>query len=155
MITGRKQEIAAFLPYLSPRLGQALRYIAETDFSKVENGEYPIDGDRVFVRVSRYITEPKDHKKPESHLKYIDVQYLAEGTEKIYYTAKTGAHTVTEDQGAEKDLLFYAETGEKDSVTLGDGVFAIFFPWELHRPGCHALHGGSPVQKIVVKVLAE
>lgn len=155
MITGTKQEIAALLPYLSDRLRQALQYIAETDFSKVENGEYPVDGDKVFVRVSRYKTEPKDSKKPESHLRYIDVQYLPEGTEKIYYTAKTADHTVTEDLSEEKDLLLYEDTGEKDCVILGGGVFAVFFPWELHRPGCHAVHGGSEVKKIVVKVLAD
>ena len=155
MITGNKKDIARLLPYVSARLGMALQYIAETDFSKVENGEYHLDGDKVFARVNRYTTEAKDSKKPESHNAYIDVQYLGEGTEKIYYTSKTDAHKVIEDYAADRDLLFYADAGEKDSVTLGDGVFAIFFPWELHRPGCHALHDGCAVQKIVVKVLAE
>ena len=155
MITGNKKDIAKILPYVSERLGVALQYLAETDFSKIENGEYHLDGDKVFARVDRYVTEPKDRKKPESHIKYIDVQYLGEGTEKIYYVAKSEAHKVIEDYAAERDLLFYADAGEKDAVTMGDGVFAIFFPWELHRPGCHAVHGGSAVQKIVVKVLAE
>lgn len=155
MITGNKKDIEKFMPYVSERLGKALKYIAETDFTKVENGEYHLDGDKVFVRVDRYTTEPKDNKKPESHNAYIDVQYLGEGTEKIYYAAKSEQHKVIEDYAADRDLLFYADAGEKDSVTLGDGVYAIFFPWELHRPGCHAVHGGCPVQKVVVKVLAE
>ncbi len=155
MITGNKKDIAALLPYISKRLGTALRYIVETDFDKVENGEYHLDGDRVFVRVDRYTTEPLENKKPESHNAYIDVQYLGEGTEKIYYTAKSETHKVTEDYGAERDLLFYGDVRETDCVTLGNGIFAVFFPWELHRPGCHAVHGGCAVQKIVVKVLAE
>ena len=155
MITGNKKDIARLLPYVPARLGMALQYIAETDFTKVQNGEYHLDGDRVFARINRYTTEAKDSKKPESHNAYIDVQYLGEGTEKIYYTAKTEKHKVVEDYAADRDLMFYADAGEKDSVTLGDGVFAIFFPWELHRPGCHAVHGGSAVQKIVVKVLVE
>ena len=155
MITGNKKDIEKFMPYVSERLGMALKYIAETDFTKVENGEYHLDGDKVFVRVDRYTTEPKDNKKPESHNAYIDVQYLGEGTEKIYYAAKSEQHKVSEDYAADRDLLFYADAGEKDSVTLGGGVYAIFFPWELHRPGCHAVHGGCPVQKVVVKVLAE
>ncbi len=155
MITGNKKDIAKLLPYVSARLGTALRYIAETDFSKVENGEYRLDGDKVFARVARYTTEAKENKKPESHNAYIDVQYLGEGREKIYYTAKSDAHKVVEDYAKDRDLLFYADAGEKDSVTLGGGVFAVFFPWELHRPGCHAVHGGCDVQKIVVKVLAE
>ena len=155
MIAGNKKDIEKFMPYVSERLGKALKYIAETDFTKVENGEYHLDGDKVFVRVDRYTTEPKDNKKPESHNAYIDVQYLGEGTEKIYYAAKSEQHKVIEDYAADRDLLFYADAGEKDSVRLGDGVYAIFFPWELHRPGCHAVHGGCPVQKVVVKVLAE
>ena len=155
MITGNIKDIAKLLPYVPARLGMALQYIAETDFSKVENGEYHLDGDKVFARINRYTTEAKDCKKPESHNAYIDVQYLGEGTEKIYYTVKTDAHKIIEDYAKDRDLLFYADAGEKDSVTLGDGVFAIFFPWELHRPGCHAVHGGCAVQKIVVKVLAE
>ena len=155
MITGNRKDIAKLLPYVSARLGMALRYVAETDFSKVENGEYHLDGDRVFSRVDRYTTEAKDCKKPESHNAYIDVQFLGEGTEKIYYTAKTDAHKVIEDYAADRDLLFYGDAGEKDCVTLGSGIFAIFFPWELHRPGCHAAKDGCAVQKIVVKVLAE
>ena len=155
MITGNKKDITKLLPYVSARLGMALQYIAETDFSKVENGEYYLDGDKVFARVNRYTTEPKDCKKPESHNAYIDVQYLGEGTEKIYYIAKSAEHKVIEDYAADRDLLFYADAKEKDSVTMGDGVFAIFFPWELHRPGCDAVLGGCAVQKIVVKVLAE
>ena len=155
MITGNKKDIAKFLPYVSERLRTALQYIAETDFTKVENGEYRLDEDKVFARVDRYTTEAKENKKPESHNAYIDVQYLGEGTEKIYYTAKSENNKVIEDYAAERDLLFYEDAKEKDCVTMGDGVFAIFFPWELHRPGCHAVHGGSAVQKIVVKVLAE
>ena len=155
MITGNKKDIAKLLPYVSARLGMALQYIAETDFSKVENGEYQLDGDKVFARVNRYTTEAKDCKNPESHNAYIDVQYLGEGTEKIYYIAKSAEQKVIEDYAADRDLLFYADAKEKDSVTMGDGVFAIFFPWELHRPGCDAVQGGCAVQKIVVKVLAE
>lgn len=155
MITGTKTNIDKLLPYVSARLKVALQYIANTDFARVAEGEYPLDGKNVFVRVSRYTTEPKANKKPESHNAYIDVQYLGEGREKVYYTARNATHKVSEDYAEEKDLLFYEEAGEKDSVTLGDGVFAVFFPWELHRPGCHAVHGGTAVQKIVVKVLAD
>ena len=155
MITVNKKDIEKLMPYVSERLRTALQYIAETDFTKVENGEYHLDGDKVFARVNRYATEPKESKKPESHNAYIDVQYLGEGKEKIYYAAKSDVHKVIEDYAEERDLLFYEDAREKDGVTLGDGVFAIFFPLELHRPGCHAVHGGSAVQKIVVKVLAE
>ena len=38
MITGNKKDIAKLLPYVSQRLGIALQYIAETDFTNVKNG---------------------------------------------------------------------------------------------------------------------
>lgn len=152
MICGTKATIADLLPYVSDRLAQGLRYLAETDFRTVADGKYELDGDKLYATVAHYTTEPKDAKKPESHNRYIDIQYLGAGTEKLYYTAKTDASRVVEDYSADRDLLFYADAGERDSVTLGDGIFAILFPWELHRPGCHAVHGGCEVQKVVVKV---
>ena len=154
MITGTKNDIAKLIPYVSPRLAQGLTYLLETDFSKVANGEYPLDGEKLFARVNTYETEPKAEKRPESHARYIDIQYLGEGCEKIWYCARTEKNVVTEDRSAD-DLFFYEDAAEKDVVTMEAGTFAIFFPWELHRPGCHAKHEGSRVQKIVVKVLAD
>ena len=70
MITGNKKDIAKLLPYVSQRLRTALQYIAETDFTNVKNGEYHLDGDKVFARVDRYTTEPKDSKKTVSGGRY-------------------------------------------------------------------------------------
>ena len=57
-----------------------------------------------------------------------------------------------EDHADESDLLFYEEIEEKDHVVLQAGDFAVFFPWELHRPGCSTKNGMKEVQKIVVKI---
>lgn len=59
MLQGNKKDIEKLLPYVSERLQKALAYVAATDFSKVENGEYEIDGRNVFARVNTYDTEPK------------------------------------------------------------------------------------------------
>ena len=40
MLTGNKKDIYKLLPFVSPRLAQALAYIAATDFSQIPNGEY-------------------------------------------------------------------------------------------------------------------
>ena len=56
MLTGNKNDIFKLLPFVSPRLAQALAYIAATDFSNISNGEYEIDGRRVFARVNTYDT---------------------------------------------------------------------------------------------------
>lgn len=152
VICGNKQDIEKIMPYLSANLQKALAYIAQTNFAAVANGEYEIDGRDVFVRVNTYLTEAKENKKPESHNEYIDVQYLGAGSEVIYFASKTRQHKVVDDQAAANDLLFYEQFTEKDSVHLQAGDFAVFFPWELHRPGCNAAALPQQVQKIVVKV---
>lgn len=152
MISGNKKDILNVLPYISADLQQALKYILNTDFSKVANGEYEIDGRNIFARVNTYDTEAKEVKKPESHNEYIDVQYLGYGEETIWYAPKNEDIKIIEDRAEKDDLLFYEDAGEKDCVNLKAGDFAIFFPWELHRPGCMSKTAPCAVQKVVVKV---
>ena len=139
MICGNKQDIEKILPYVSEGLQKALQYIKETNFAEVKNGEYEIDGRDVFVRINTYATEDKINKKPEAHNQYIDVQYLGAGEEIIYFTPRRAEHIVVEIE-------------EKDHIVLQTGDFAVFFPWELHRPGCSTKNGMQEVQKIVVKI---
>lgn len=152
MLCGNKQEIEKILPYVSEGLQKALEYIKETNFAEVANGEYEIDGRDVFVRVNTYMTEPKSSKKPEAHNQYIDVQYLGAGEEIIYFAPRSDKHLIVEDHAEASDLLFYEEIAEKDRIVLQAGDFAVFFPWELHRPGCSTQNEAQAVQKIVVKV---
>ena len=152
MIQGNKNDIAALSPYLVKSLRKALLYVADTDFSKVANGEYEIDGRDIFARVNTYETEPKAERRPEKHAQYIDVQYVASGEEEIWYTPLTDACVETENKLETDDVVFYADPQEANSVKLQAGDFAIFFPWELHRPNCMAGEATSQVQKIVVKV---
>lgn len=152
MIFGHKNEIARLAPYVSEDLRAALEYLAATDFSKLPNGEYELDGRRIYASVNTYETESRKLKKPEAHNKYIDVQYLGAGTEKIYYAPRTAEVQVVEDYAQERDLLFFEDIEEKDAVVLNAGDFVVLFPWELHRPGCKAKHEPSAVQKIVVKI---
>ncbi len=154
MLQGNKKDIERLLPYVSARLQKALAYIAATDFSKVANGEYEIDGRDVFARVNTYDTEPKDARRPEKHNEYIDVQFVAAGSEAIWYTPLSPLCLETENRAAKEDVIFYADPHEANCAVLAAGDFAIFFPWELHRPNCDSTGGKSHVQKIVVKVKA-
>jgi YhcH/YjgK/YiaL family protein len=51
----------------------------------------------------------------------------------------------------EKDIMFLA--GEKSFIKIEKGMFALFFPYELHMPGIKSLIRDD-VRKIVVKVKA-
>lgn len=152
MIFGHKNDIEKLLPYVSEDLCKALEYLAAADFSKVANGRYVLDGEKMYANVENYTTADRSTKKPEAHNKYIDVQYLDKGTEKIYFAPRTADVKVVEDYAEERDLLFFENIEEKDYVVLNAGDFAVLFPWELHRPGCNAENEPSAVQKIVVKI---
>lgn len=152
MIFGHKNDIEKLLPYLSEDLRKALEYLAAADFSKVADGRYVLEGEKMYANVENYTTADRSTKKPEAHNKYIDVQYLDKGTEKIYFAPRTAGVKVVEDYAEERDLLFFENIEEKDYVVLSAGDFAVLFPWELHRPGCNAENEPSAVQKIVVKI---
>lgn len=126
MLQGNKKDIEKLLPYVSERLQKALAYVAVTDFSKVENGEYEIDGRNVFARVNTYDTEPKAERRPEKHNDYIDVQFVARGEETIWYTPLTDDCVETENKAEKEDVIFYADPQEKNCTVLNSGDFAIF-----------------------------
>ncbi len=136
---------------LSPNIAKALDYLAAHDFSAIAPGRYDIDGDAVFALVQRYDTKPRDQGVWEAHRRYIDVQYLAAGTETLGY-APIDALAEAQPYRDEKDVLLLA--GEGDFVTGGPGTFCIFFPHDAHMP-CLAHGEPAAVLKVVVKVRAQ
>ena len=153
MIFGNIKDIPKLLPYFPEAIQKGLQYIAATDFSKLENGNYEIQGKDIYAGVNTYMTEPKADRKPEKHRVYTDIQFMGAGQETIWYQSVTAKDVVTEDYLDERDVCFYAKAQETNCVHLQPGDFAIFFPWEIHRPNCDYQGGAAgEVQKIVVKV---
>ena len=132
---------------LPDRILKALNYLINTDFKKKKPGKYIIEGDNIFAIVSEY--EPKDIKdcKLEAHRKYIDVQYIASGDEKMGYIPLNDQVPV-QDYDDEKDCVFFKE--DTSLISFYEGMFAIFFPEDLHQP-C-VKNGSEKVKKVVVKV---
>lgn len=115
-------------------------------------GRYELDGNRCFAFVQKYETvSPK--KDYEAHERYLDLQYVVCGTEKMYWISH-GNLRCTVPMDTQKDIAFFAE---KDGVapcelTVQADEFAIFYPQEPHKPGCFT-HAPETVEKIVVKIL--
>ena len=128
-------------------LAKAFEYLQTLD-AGCPNGRYELDGDKVFALVQSYQSKPRAEGKWEAHCKYIDVQYIASGAERIGWT-HVSRLTLTEPYDETKDIAFYKGTG--DFVTVPAGSFAILFPEDAHMPGI-AVDTPSPVTKVVVKV---
>lgn len=137
---------------LSPGIAAALRYLRAVDFTALLDGKVEIDGPRLIANVARYRTKLPDQAVWESHRKYIDVQYVVTGEERIGYIPLENAPAVQSPYNEAKDVIFY-EPG-RDTFTLRAGQFAIFYPEDIHAP---SLADGEPreVLKVVMKVLIE
>ena len=138
----------------SPSIQKAIAWLQSTDLDQLAVGRHPIDEGRLYALVSEYLTEPQDKRRAEAHQKYVDVQYLVNGTEKIGVARLQPDYEVLEDKLVEKDVIFYNNPVDEVALELKAGMFAILFPWEVHRPNC-ACGEPSPVRKVVMKISVE
>lgn len=134
---------------ISPQIKAGLDYLANTDFSVMEPGRYELDGSNVFALVQAYDSLPVEQGKWECHRKYIDIQYIAEGIEKIGF-ANIGKMKVSVEYNPEKDVAFLSGVG--DYATLVKGEFGIFFPDDAHQPKVAPGNVPAPVKKVVIKI---
>lgn len=130
-----------------PGLYKALTILRDTDFSKLEDGTYEVEGRDLFYFLQTYENKP-DNDTPEAHRKYADIQMILEGEEKMGVGA---LEEMAEEVQAkpEGDIWFYH--GPMDYVTLKPRKFAILLPGDAHAPGICV---GTPatVRKCVFKV---
>ncbi|NDR55415.1 YhcH/YjgK/YiaL family protein [Aliiruegeria sabulilitoris] len=151
MIFGRLDNMAAEAETLPANILEALRFLADTDLASAATGRIDIDGERIFAQVQDYTTQPASEKRPEAHERYIDVQFVVSGKEKMGFAPMVGKPPVVEDLLEENDVLFFGDVPDECYLTFSAGSYAVFYPWDIHRPGCSA-ENDQDVRKIVVKV---
>ena len=141
-------ENADFYRGLHPRLGKAFDYLRTTDLARLPSGRIEIAGSEMFAIVQDYRTKRPEEGFWEAHRRYIDVQYVISGAERMGY-ANLQSMTVKQPYDEEKDLLILEGTG--DACTVPAGSFTIFAPQDAHMPGL-AAGEPAPARKIVVKI---
>lgn len=143
--------LADAAPYagLGERIAAGLRWLRAMD-PAVADGRHPIDGDDVFALVATYETGPSTEKRFETHVRHVDLQYVAQGQERILH-APAAALSVQTPYDEAADITFYAEPPFASSLLMRAGDLAIFFPEDAHKPGCMA-GARHTVKKVVVKV---
>jgi YhcH/YjgK/YiaL family protein len=79
--------LAESAPYevLGERIATGLRWLRGFD-PALPDGRHAIDGDDVFALVSTYETGPSTEKCFETHVRHVDLQYVAAGHERILHT---------------------------------------------------------------------
>jgi YhcH/YjgK/YiaL family protein len=152
MISGHIANLAHDLGILPPKLARGLRFLAETDFAKLAPGRIDVDGDEIFALVQDYETLPKAECRPETHRTHLDIQFVASGREIIGQAPLLASAEVVDDRrDTPADIAFFADPANETDVLLEAGGWAVFHPWDIHRPRVAA---GIPsaVRKVVVKI---
>ncbi len=125
----------------------ALKFLNETDLTKMELGRYELQGDDIFYMVQRYETDP-DKTVSEAHKKYIDIQFMVDGEEIIGVAPISCEKTETEAK-PQNDVWFY--NCKTEPLTLIKNSFMVLYPNDLHCPGV-AVKEPLSCLKVVVKV---
>jgi YhcH/YjgK/YiaL family protein len=150
MIKDRIENAMAYAG-LGPGITRALNYLRQTDFTGLAPGRYEIDDQRVLAIVQEYEPKPLSDAKWESHHRYIDVQYVVRGSERMGHLSLLAGPKILTPYDPHKDVVFYEPQG--DLLVFSAGDFAIFTPQDVHAPGL-TLEDSEPgrVLKVVVKV---
>ncbi len=153
MIVGNLETIQQELTLYPNGIRKGLEYLLSNAWANLPvGGPYPIDGDKIFAKISEYTTEDATKRQVERHEKYVDIQCIVQGSEKIGIGSIERVGTITVDKLVENDIMKYSDMKDRLSVILQEGDFAICFPWDVHRANCNPEDKPVHVKKVLIKV---
>lgn len=113
----------------------------------LEPGRHEVEGLRIYASVGKDEGRGRDGARLEAHRKYIDIQYVVSGQEVIGWRHLGQCMETGQGYDAERDIEFFTAVPDV-WVPVHPGLFAIFFPEDVHAP----LAGHGHLHKIVMKV---
>lgn len=153
MITGDLAEWRALVEEPSELLEKGFAAIESLSLDPPSDGRYDVQRDDVSVIVQRYTTKALDEGQFEAHRKYIDIQYVAAGSERMGVLRIAGL-AVAENYDKAKDCILYQiPDAGSGLIPLAEGQFALLYPEDAHLPARHPDTGPAEVTKFVAKVL--
>jgi YhcH/YjgK/YiaL family protein len=123
-------------------------FMQEHKLEKMEPGKYPIDGDDAFAIVTEGPSKEIEETMWESHRRYVDLQYVIKGKEKIGVVPITDV-LITKPYDELRDAVNYSAKGKYYIAT--PKMFFLFFPDDVHRPNI-IVPGYDTVKKLVIKI---
>ena len=121
----------------------------------LENGSYDIDYNGIKMNVGKYFTKKEEDKFWESHKKYLDVQIMIDGSERVAINDIRNMREKSFD--SERDLIIL--DGDKMfDVIIENGDVLVFFPNDVHKPELDIFNSENEEKcednkKIVTKVV--
>ena len=132
-------------------IAEVCDYLNTLDLNALENGRHDIN-DQIYMNVMEPETAEPSSKKAELHHEYLDVQVLIRGTENIEVGANYPNLSKYEYYNEADDYQLCADIDDKFTITMKPKMFAVFYPYEPHKPCCVVNGKTEKIKKLVVKV---
>jgi len=124
-------------------------FLSQHDLAALAGGRHEIDGGHVFALVNRDPGRGMSGARLEAHRKYIDIQFLVDGRERIGWRPLAECRSVTEPFNVERDIMFFADA-PRTWIDLAVGQYMIFWPEDAHAPLAAEGHNLKVVIKVAV-----
>ncbi len=140
-----KRKNLLFYKELIPKIDNALKKLESlTDDSE---GQYEFDGGFLLIvtGTTKYIKEGYF----ETHKKYIDVQIILEGSEKIAWSEISDLKNLVP-YNSKTDCEFF-EGSNEHYIKISKDMFYVVFPHDGHKPTVH-VNNESSFRKCIIKL---
>ncbi|MCF8298089.1 MAG: YhcH/YjgK/YiaL family protein [Saprospiraceae bacterium] len=127
-------------------LPELFKYLQGCELNSLRPGKHEIS-DTLFVLVNEYETNTNDVSILENHKKYIDIQIILSGREKVAFSSSYVSLHQQYDFEADYELV----KTKPIFMDFEAGFFFVFYSGEYHRPGI-AYNVPEQVKKIVFKL---
>ena len=124
----------------------------ENKILSLVHGSYDVEYNDIKMNVGKYFTKGENEKFWESHKKYLDVQIMINGTEKVAINDIRDMEVKSFDE--EKDLTIL-EGDKAFDIIMKTGDVLVFFPNDVHKPELNVSENDDSgnIRKIVTKVV--
>ena len=124
----------------------------ENKILSLVNGSYDVGYNNIKMNLGKYFTKSENEKFWESHKKYLDVQIMINGTEKVAINDIRDMEVKSFDE--EKDLTIL-EGDKAFDIVMKTGDVLVFFPNDVHKPELNVSENDNSgnIRKIVTKVV--
>ncbi|QIW16054.1 hypothetical protein A4G20_06770 [Pasteurellaceae bacterium RH1A] len=145
-----RDDYAKSLPPVFARLCGKLKAL---DLANLPLGWQDLE-EGIRMNVMEFETAPAEGKQAEMHRKFVDIQLLISGQEMIEYGLAQPNLAHYDEYRDEDDYQLTPAIEDKNEVVLRPNMFAIFLPYEPHKPG-NQVGQSQLLRKLVVKVPVE
>ena len=124
----------------------------ENKILSLVNGSYDVGYNNIKMNLGKYFTKKENDKFWESHKKYLDVQIMINGTEKVAINDIRDMEVKSFDE--ERDLTIL-EGDKAFDIIMKTGDVLVFFPNDVHKPELNVSENDDSgnIRKIVTKVV--